>query len=118
MGSREMRPYLRLILLGALYLPFLSGCGSSSIGTSSGTEDAASSANSGSGTATTGGGPPSDPINAPSSPAGSNNSVTATPSVAGIMSVASGGTQTVSITFASSDGKPISGFGVTAGSGA
>jgi hypothetical protein len=95
------------LLLGACSLLLLSACGSSSNGTSSGTIGSPG----GSGGA--GGNPPGNPIGGGGGLTGSNNSVVATASVAGIVSVVAGARQTISITFTSSDGKPISGFGVS-----
>ena len=48
-----------------------------------------------------------------SSTAGSDDSVVATASVAGLVSVAVGANQTISITFNSSDGLAITGFGIS-----
>ena len=56
---------------------------------------------------------PGNPIGGIGGPTGSNNSVVATSSIGGIVSVAVGATQTVSITFTSSDGNAITGFGVS-----
>jgi hypothetical protein len=103
-----MLPGHRSLLLGACALLLVSGCGSSSIGSSSGTVDVT-----GGGTGGTGGGPTGNPIGGSSGPTGSNNLVVATPSVAGSVSVVVGAKQTVSITFTSSDGSAISGFGIS-----
>jgi hypothetical protein len=96
------------LLFGICSLLLLSGCGSSSSGSSRGTE-----ANASSPPTNTGGGPPADPIGGVSAPAGSNDVVVATSSVAGPVSVEVGAAQTVSITFTSSDGNVITGFGVS-----
>jgi hypothetical protein len=90
-----------------LLLP-LAGCGSSSVGTSSGTNEVVDG-----GTTTGGSTPPSNPIGSVARPTGSNDSVVATASVAGTVAVVVGGSRTVSIAFTSSDGRAISGFGVS-----
>lgn len=95
------------LLLGVCSLLLLSGCGASSYGTSTGT-----SPNSGGGVTTGGGNPPGDPIGGNGGPTGSSDSVVATPSM-GSISVAVGAAQNVSITFTSTDGSAISGFGVS-----
>ncbi len=59
------------------------------------------------------GNPPSDPISGTPVPTGTNDLVVATASVGGVFSVVVGATQTISITFTSSDGNAITGFGVT-----
>jgi hypothetical protein len=69
--------------------------------------------NGGTGNGTTGGNPPGNPIGGVSGPTGTNNSVVATPSISGTVSVAVGAMQTLSITFTSSDGNAITGFGVS-----
>ncbi len=100
----------RSLPLGVCLLLLMSGCGSSSVGTSSGTNPVV-----GGGTSGTGGGssPPSNPIGGIAQPTGSNDSVVATTAVAGPVAVVVGGTRTVSIAFTSSDGRAISGFGVS-----
>lgn len=107
-----MLPGYRSLLLGACALLLVSGCGSSSVGSSRGTIGT-----SGGGTGGTGGGPTGNPIGGAGGPTGSNNLVVATPSAAGV-SVVVGATRTVSITFTSSDGNPISGFGISSSLGA
>jgi hypothetical protein len=103
----------RSLTLGVcLLLLLMSGCGSSSVGTSSG------NAVVGGGTPVTGGSnppsnPPSNPLGGVARPTGSNDSVVATSSVAGPVAVVVGGTRTISIAFTSSDGRTISGFGVS-----
>jgi hypothetical protein len=107
-----MLPGRGLLVLGVCLLLALSGCGSSSYGSSSGTDTPAS------GTGSSGGGtgnPPADPISGTPKPSGTQDLVVATPSVAGVVSVAVGAAQTVSITFTSSDGNAITGFGVAVG---
>jgi len=105
-----MLPDRGSLVLGLCLLLALSGCGSSSYSSSSGTDAPANgTGNSGGGTSN----PPTDPIGTPG-PTGTHDLVVATPSVAGAVSVAVGATQTISITFTSSDGNVITGFGVTA----
>ena len=57
--------------------------------------------------------PTSNPLGGVPRPTGSNDSVVATSSVAGPVAVVVGGTRTISIAFTSSDGRTISGFGVS-----
>ena len=97
----------RWLLLGVLTLPILNGCGSTSMGSESGT------------IAPTGTGmpPPVAPVTPPkAAPAGggvtgTDNTVSATASV-GSLSVAVGASQTISITFTSADGLSLTGFSV------
>jgi hypothetical protein len=101
-----MRQFPRLLFLGG-FLALVSACGSTSVGTESGTVAAS-------------GNPPI--ISPPTTPppasstgntiAGSNDFVVSTASVVGSVSVAVGGTQTISVVFTSSDGKPMTGFAV------
>ena len=95
------------LLLGVCSLLLLSGCGSSSHGTSTGSVD-----NMNGGGGTTGGGAPIGPPSSGGGPTGSTDLIVATPS-AGAVSVAVGAAQTISVTFTSSDGSAISGFGVS-----
>jgi hypothetical protein len=99
----------RSILLGICLLPALCGCGSTAVGTSSGPGIAVT----GGAPQTGGSNPPSNPIGGIARPTGSNDSVVATASVAGTVAVVAGGSRTVSITFTSSDGRAISGFGIS-----
>jgi hypothetical protein len=98
----------RSLLLSVCALLLVSGCGSSSYSNSSGSINPPSG-----GTGGTGGGPTGNPIGGSSGPTGSNDLVVATPSVAGSVSVVAGAQQTISITFSSSDGSAISGFGIS-----
>jgi len=97
----------RLILLGVLALPTLSGCGSSSRGSESGNEPQASP----------GGAVPTAPVTPPKAgpvgggAAGDHNKVAAI-ALTDTLSVAVGTSQTITVTFSSSDGLPISGFSV------
>jgi hypothetical protein len=99
----------RSLLIGACLLLVLSGCGYSSIGSTTGTA-----------TSTTGGsgsGGSTSPGKAGSGGGGglngTNDSVMATSSIAGTVSVVVGASQTVSVTFTSSDGLAISGFAIS-----
>jgi hypothetical protein len=102
----------RWLLLGVLSVPVLSACGSSSMGSESGT------------IAPTGTGvtmppaPVTPPKAAPvgSGVSGTDNEVSATASV-GSVSVEVGATQTISITFTSADGLSLTGFSVYGSSG-
>jgi hypothetical protein len=97
----------RSLLLGVFSLSLLSGCwGISSSGSDTGTTAATGGAgNSGGGTISTGGG--SGGLN------GTDDSVVATSSIAGTVSIVVGASQTVSVTFNSSDGLAISGFAMS-----
>jgi hypothetical protein len=103
----------RPLLLSVCSLLLVSGCGSSSYSNSSGSINTTSG-----GTGGTGGGPAGNPIGGGSGHTGSNDLVVATPSVAGNVSVVVGAKQTVSITFSSSDGSAITGFGISGSLGA
>jgi len=103
-----MRPGGLTLLIGVCSLLLLTGCGSSSYSSSRGTINSAGVV-----AANTGGGPQGNPIGGSSGPTGTNDSVVATASVAGTVSVVAGAKQTLSITFTSSDGSAISGFGVS-----
>ena len=97
----------RWLLLGVLSLPILSACGSSSIGSESGTIAPT-------GTVVT---MPTAPVTPPKAApvgdgvTGTDNTVSATASV-GSLSVAVGASQTISITFTSADGLSLTGFSV------
>jgi hypothetical protein len=97
----------RWLLLGVLALPILSACGSTSIGSESGTIQPTG----------TGGTMPVAPVTPPKAApvgggvTGTDNTVSATASV-GSVSVAVGASQTISITFTSADGLPLTGFSV------
>ncbi len=115
--GREMSPSHRpLLLLGVLSLLLLSGCemnspwGSSGTGSDYGSADTPGGSGSGTGTGT-GKGPVG--VGGESGTSGSDDSVVATASVAGVVSVAVGANQTISITFNSSDGLAITGFGIS-----
>jgi hypothetical protein len=103
-----MRLGRRLLLLGGFSLWLLSGCdfesGMSTASVGDGAGGIAASTGSG-----------SDTGSLASSSAGktSDNSVVATPSIAGTVSVATGASETVSVSFTSSDGVPISGFAIS-----
>jgi hypothetical protein len=103
-----MQAHGRTLLIGVCSLLLLSGCGSSSYSSSRGTIDT-----SGGVVGTGGNNPPGDPINSGSGPTGNSDTVIATASVSGTMSVTVGAKQTLSITFTSSDGSAISGFGIS-----
>jgi hypothetical protein len=97
----------RLLLLAVLALPAFSGCGSSSNGNQSGTIVQT----------LTGGSMPTAPVTPPKAGpvgggvSGTDNKVAATASV-DALAVAVGTSQTVTVTFTSTDGLPISGFSV------
>jgi len=104
----------RWVFIGILSLPILSGCGSTSHGSESGTIAPTGS----------GGTPPTAPVTPPKAGpvgggvSGSDNKVSATASVGGPLIVAVGASQTISVTFTSTDGLPISGFSVYGSLGA
>jgi hypothetical protein len=97
----------RWLLLGVLSLPILSACGSTSMGSESGTIQPTG----------TGGAMPVAPVTPPKAApvgggvTGTDNTVSATASV-GSVSVAVGASQTISITFTSADGLTLTGFSV------
>jgi hypothetical protein len=97
----------RWLLLGVLSLPILGGCGSTSMGSESGTI-----APTGTGVSM-----PVTPVTPPKAApvgggvAGTDNTVSATASV-GSLSVAVGASQTISVSFTSADGLSLSGFSV------
>jgi hypothetical protein len=108
-----MQPALRVLLLCSASLAYLSACDSSDSGSSSGLATIASTAP---GSTTSGGGGSTGPggfSGAGAGPAGTKDSVVATISVPGTVSVTAGASQTISITFTSSDGLPINGLGIT-----
>jgi hypothetical protein len=96
----------RLLLLGVLALPAFSGCGSSSYGTERGTIAQSPT-----------GSMPTPPVTPPKAGpvgggvSGAHNQVSATASV-DTLAVAVGASQTITVTFTSADGLPISGFAV------
>jgi hypothetical protein len=101
----------RSLVIGACALMILSGCGSSSTGSSRGTVDS-----SGGATGITGNppaNPPGNPIAGGGGLTGSVDSVVATASVGGVVSASVGGSRTLSITYTSSDGNAITGFGIS-----
>ncbi len=99
----------RTLLLVAISSLIISGCGYSSSGTS------AAVVNGASGTGTSGSGSKSggSSFSGAGGISGTNDSVIATPSVAGTVSVVTGASQTLSIVFTSSDARPITGFAIT-----
>jgi hypothetical protein len=112
-----MQPDLRWLLYAAATLLLISGCdlnspwGSSGTGSDYGSNSPAAAAGSGGGTGGAGGA--SKPgVGGESTINGADDSVIATPSVAAV-SVATRASQTVSITFTSSDGLAISGFEIS-----
>jgi hypothetical protein len=108
-----MLPSHRLLLLGVLALPTLSGCGSSSYGTESGTIAQAVSGSVPTGTVTP---PKAGPV--AGGVTGTDNNASATASIAGTLVVAVGASQTIAVTFTSTDGLPLSGFSVYGSLGA
>ena len=109
-----MSAAIRSILLGgaACTLALLCGCGSSSYGSMTGTSSVASSAGSGAGS-NGGGASNTGGFNASGGAVtGVHNSIVATPE-SNLVSVQVGKKQTVAVTFTSSDGSSIKGFGLT-----
>src|SRR6202050_2117614 len=113
----------RSLLLGVCSLLLVSGCdfsspwGSSSTGSEYGSGTVTSSTGSGGGSGTGAGGTGTGGRGGEAGVTGSNDSVVSTPSIAGVVSVITGSTQTVSVTFTSSDGLAITGFGISASLG-
>jgi hypothetical protein len=114
-----MRPDLRWPLYGVFALVLISGCdfnspwGSGGSGSVYGSSSAATSAGSGSAA----GGVTKPGVGGERTINGADDSVVATLSVAGV-SVATGSAQTISISFTSSDGLAITGFGISGSLGA
>ncbi len=112
-----MQPDLRWLLYGAFTLLLVSGCdlnspwGSSGTGSDYGSNAAAASTGSTAGSVATGNAVKPG-VGGESRINGADDSVIATPSVAGV-SVATGASQTISITFTSSDGLAITGFEIS-----
>ena len=102
----------RALLITLLSLAYLSGCDSSESGTSSGTYTASSSTSTGTSSSTGSSGPVGF-SGASGGMSGSKDSVVATPSVPGTLSVTAGASRTVSVTFTSSDGLPIHGLEIS-----
>jgi hypothetical protein len=94
----------RTLLLVWTSLALLSGCGSSSYSSSQGTVSATGSPVHTAGGATAGSG-----FAGSAAPSGTDDLVVATPSTA-VLAAAVGANRTLSITFASSDGRPMTGF--------
>jgi hypothetical protein len=101
----------RLILLGCLAL--VGGCGSGSYSSTLGSAPVVS----GTGTTTTTGATAPPGFNTPAPAVGTHDVVIATPSTANV-AVTVGASQTVSVTFASSDGQPMSAFSISSVLGA
>jgi hypothetical protein len=105
----------RSLLLGILLPIMLAGCGSSSVGSSEGAASAPASGVAAAPTGTTA--PVTIDLGGSSPIAGSDDLIVATPSQSAV-SVVVGASQTINITFASSDAKPMTGFAISAASGA
>jgi hypothetical protein len=101
----------RLLGLGSVCAALLCGCGSSSFSSESGSTSAAVSTAAGASSSNPGGF-----TSDASSVDGTHDSIVATPP-SNLVSVEVGTKQTVSITFTSSDGRTITGFGLSSGSG-
>jgi hypothetical protein len=114
-----MRPDLRWLPYGVFTLMLVSGCdlnspwGAGGSGSAYGTNSAAPIVGSGSGT----GGVIKPGVGGERKINGADDSVIATVSAAGV-SVATGASQTISISFTSSDGLAITGFGISGSLGA
>jgi hypothetical protein len=93
----------RTLLLASTSLALLPGCGSSSYSSSQGTVTATGSP------VHTSGGTAGSGFAGSAAPAGTDDLVVATPSTA-VLATAVGANRTLSITFASSDGRPMTGF--------
>jgi len=94
----------RTLLLAWTLLAVLSGCDISSYSSNQGTATPSDSP-----VPTGGGGAPASGYTGSAAPAGSDDLVVATPSVADLVT-AVGASRTLTITFASSDGRPMTGF--------
>src|SRR5258707_7475662 len=108
-----MQAAQRTLLLCLFCLAYLSGCDYSDSGSSSGVAvvtDTTPTGGAGGGGGSTGPGGFSGPAGGTT---GTKDSVVATPSVPGTVSVTVGASQTVSFTLTSSDGRPIHGLEIT-----
>jgi len=108
-----MQAAQRTLLLCLFSLAYLSGCDYSDSGSSSGVAvvtDTTPTGGAGGGGGSTGPGGFSGPAGGTT---GTKDSVVATPSVPGTVSVTVGASQTVSFTLTSSDGRPIHGLEIT-----
>ena len=109
-----MQSAQRALLLCLFSLAYLSGCDSTDSGSSSGlytvgsTEPTSGMGSGGGSTGPSGLSPP-----ASGATTGTKDTVVATPSVPGTVSVTAGASQTVSVTFTSSDGRPIHGLAIS-----
>ena len=108
-----MQSAQRALLLCLFTLAYLSGCDSTDSGSSSGVYTAASDPTSGMGSGGGGTGPSGLSPPASGGTTGTKDTVVATPSVPGTVSVTAGASQTVSVTFTSSDGRPIHGLAIS-----
>ena len=102
----------RALLVSLFSLAYLSGCNSTDSGDSTGVYTASSTGSTGT---STGGGStgPAGFSGAGGGTTGTKDTVIATPSVPGTVSVTAGASQTVSVTFTSSDGRPIHGLEIS-----
>ena len=107
-----MRLVHHSMLLGAAVLLLLSGCNFSADDSTTG-RGSAGAGNGSVSSGTTGGNSPGNSVGGNGGPTSSNDSVVATASVAGTVSVAVGAAQTISVAFTSNDGNTISGFGIS-----
>src|SRR3984885_4254976 len=103
----------RALLLCLFCLAYLSGCDSTDSGSSSGLYTAASDPTSGMGSSGGSTGPSGHSPPAAGGTTGTKDTVVATPSLPGTVSVTAGASQTVSVTFTSSDGRPIHGLAIS-----
>jgi hypothetical protein len=101
----------RALLGGVCVLSLLAGCNFDVASSSSG--DSAALGNSGSGPTGGGGSAPAPGLSAGGSSTPPTDSVNATPSVAGTVSVIPGASQTITVAFTSADGRPISGLALS-----
>jgi hypothetical protein len=109
-----MQAAQRTFLACLFSLTYLSGCDSTDSGSSSGLYTASSGETTSGGTGTGGGSTGPGGFTGPAGgTTGTKDSVIATPSVPGTVTVTAGASQTVSVTFTSSDGRPIHGLGIT-----
>ena len=96
--------------LGAFFLLLLSACEFGSMGSSTGSGESATNT----GANGSGGSLPGFTGSSSGDTSGAQDSVVATPSVVGTLAVAARASQTISVTFTSTDGQPISGFALSA----
>lgn len=107
-----MQSVQRALLVSACSLVLLSACDAGISESSSGLPGATGADNGGAGPGSANA-PGGLGNGGPAAPAGTGNTVTATPSIGGTVSVAVGASETITVTFNSSDGRPVRGLAIS-----